>query len=135
MKKNQQETAHSVRRSLLAFLFVAAVLAVAALAPIVNKSRAQGVTTSTAAANRTSRSDDAKRSGDPKLVYPESKKVDQVDDYFGTKVPDPYRWLEDETSAETKAWVEDQNKVTFAYLDKITYREKLNARLTELYNY
>jgi prolyl oligopeptidase len=72
---------------------------------------------------------------DTKLTYPESKKVDQVDDYFGTKVADPYRWLEDENSAETKAWVEAQNAVTFAYLDKIPYREKLKARLTQLSNY
>ena len=71
----------------------------------------------------------------PKLTYPESKKVDQVDDYFGTKVADPYRWLEDENSAETKAWVTAQNIVTFRYLDKIPYREKLKARLTELSNY
>ena len=70
-----------------------------------------------------------------KITYPESRKGDQVDDYFGTKVPDPYRWLEDETSAETKAWVQAQNTVTFAYLDKIAYRENLKARLTELYNY
>ncbi|MEN3326700.1 MAG: prolyl oligopeptidase [Acidobacteriota bacterium] len=70
-----------------------------------------------------------------KIAYPETKKVEVVEDYFGTKVPDPYRWLEDETSAETKAWVEDQNRVTFAYLDKIPYREKLKVRLTELYNY
>src|SRR6185369_9748754 len=70
-----------------------------------------------------------------KITYPETKKVEVVDDYFGTKVPDPYRWLEDETSADTKAWVEDQNRVTFGYLDKIPYREKLKARLTELYNY
>jgi prolyl oligopeptidase len=62
---------------------------------------------------------------EPKIIYPESKKVDQVDDYFGTKVADPYRWLEDENSAETKAWVQAQNAVTFAYLDKIPYREKL----------
>ena len=72
---------------------------------------------------------------DSKITYPESKKVDQVDDYFGTKVADPYRWLEDETSAETKAWVDAQNAVTFAYLDKIPYREKLKARLTQLFNY
>src|SRR6478672_45397 len=72
---------------------------------------------------------------EPKVTYPESKKVDQVDDYFGTKVADPYRWLEDENSPETKAWVNAQNAVTFAYLDKIPFREKLKARLTELYNY
>jgi prolyl oligopeptidase len=72
---------------------------------------------------------------DPKIVYPVTKKVEQVDDYFGTKVADPYRWLEDETSADTKAWVTEQNKLTFGYLDRIPYREKLKARLTQLFNY
>ena len=72
---------------------------------------------------------------DAKITYPETKKDDVVDDYFGTKVADPYRWLEDENSPETKAWVEAQNLTTFAYLDKIPYREKLKARLTELFNY
>ena len=129
MKKNHQETAISVRRSLFAFLFVALVLGVAALAPIVNRSRAQSMApASTSAAGATT-------SKDPKLVYPESKKVDQVDDYFGTKVADPYRWLEDDRTPEVQAWIEAQNKVTFAYLDRIPYREKLKARLTELYNY
>ena len=135
MTKNCQKSAPGVGRSLFAFLFVAALLAVAAIAPIVSKSRAQRVAPSTAAANGPAGSDDAKRSDDPKLVYPESKKGDQVDDYFGTKVADPYRWLEDENSADTKAWVDAQNKVTFSYLDRIPYREKLKARLTELFNY
>lgn len=70
-----------------------------------------------------------------KLDYPETKKVDQVDDYFGTKVADPYRWLEDDNSAETKAWVEAQNEVTFGYLKTIPEREKIKERLTELWNY
>src|SRR6185503_21135218 len=69
------------------------------------------------------------------LQYPVTKKVDHVDTYHGTKVPDPYRWLEDDTSAETAAWVEAENKVTFAYLDKIPYRAQLNKRLNALYNY
>ncbi len=117
-------------RSLLAFLFVAAVLALAAIAPFLTGSSAQSVApgTGTGSVSRSS-------SDHGKIAYPESKKVDQVDDYFGTKVPDPYRWLEDENSAETKAWVTAQNKVTFAYLDSIPYREKLKARLTQLYNY
>src|SRR5687767_898786 len=135
MKKNHQEIAPSVPRSLFAFLFVAAVLAVAAVAPIVNKSRAQNVASSASTAKSASRTDDTKRSDDRKLVYPESKKVDQVDDYFGTKVADPYRWLEDDRTPEVQSWIEAQNKVTFAYLDRIPYREKLKARLTELYNY
>jgi prolyl oligopeptidase len=117
-------------RSLYAFLFVAAVLALAAVAPFLTGSRAQSVApgVSTESASRAS-------SDNSKIAYPESKKVEVVDDYFGTKVADPYRWLEDETSAETKAWVEAQNRVTFAYLDSIPYREKLKARLTQLYNY
>jgi prolyl oligopeptidase len=114
---------------MFAFLFVAAILAVAAIAPFLDRTRAQSVT-SPGSSTAT-----AARSSDSKIVYPESKKVEQVDDYFGTKVADPYRWLEDETSSEVKAWIEDQNRVTFSYLDKIPYREKLNARLTQLYNY
>ena len=56
------------------------------------------------------------------LVYPKAKTVDQVDDYHGTKVADPYRWLEDTDSADTHAWVEAENKLTFSYLDQIPYR-------------
>ena len=70
-----------------------------------------------------------------KLQYPASKKVEHYDTYFGVKVADPYRWLEDENSPETARWVEEQNKVTFAYLDKIPYRAQLKERLTRLYNY
>src|SRR5215210_6312549 len=70
-----------------------------------------------------------------KIEYPQTKKVEQTDDYHGTKVADPYRWLEDDNSAETKAWVEAQNKVTFAYLNQIPERAKLKSRLTELWNY
>ena len=54
-----------------------------------------------------------------KLVYPETTKVDTIDVYFGTEVPDPYRWLENDTSAATAAWVEAENKVTNAYLAQI----------------
>jgi len=70
-----------------------------------------------------------------RLAYPQTKKVDQVDDYFGTEVADPYRWLEDDNAEDTKAWVEAQNKVTFGYLDGIPYRPKIRERLTEIYNY
>lgn len=69
------------------------------------------------------------------IKYPVSKKVEQTDDYFGVKVSDPYRWLEDINSADTKAWVEAQNKVTFDYLATIPQREKIKTRLTELWNY
>lgn len=75
-----------------------------------------------------------KKTGE-KIVYPQTKKVDQVDDYFGTKVADPYRWLEDDNSEETKKWVEEQNKVTFAFLEKIPYRQKIGQRLKDIYNY
>jgi prolyl oligopeptidase len=67
--------------------------------------------------------------------YPQTRKIDHVDTYHGTKVADPYRWLEDDTSPDTAAWIEAQNKVTFAYLDKIPYRAALRARLDKLYNY
>jgi len=69
------------------------------------------------------------------LTYPATRKVDQIDDYHGTKVADPFRWLEDDTSADTKAWVDTQNRVTFAYLDRIPYRDALRARLTALVDY
>ena len=63
------------------------------------------------------------------LQYPVTKKVDHVDVYHGTKVPDPYRWLEDDMSPQTAAWVEAQNKVTFPYLEAIPYREQLRQRV------
>jgi len=69
------------------------------------------------------------------LNYPETKKVDTVTDYFGTKVKDPYRWLEDDRSEETENWVEAENKVTFNYLDNIPYRDQLKERLTKLWDY
>ena len=70
-----------------------------------------------------------------KLTYPQTAKVDTVDVYFGTGVPDPYRWLENDTSEATAAWVEAQNQVTNAYLAKIPFRNALLNRLTDLANY
>jgi prolyl oligopeptidase len=67
--------------------------------------------------------------------YPQTKKVDQVDEYFGTKVSDPYRWLENDLSEETKGWVIAENKVTNAYLDQVPFRDAIKKRLTELWNY
>ena len=67
--------------------------------------------------------------------YPVTKKVDTVDNYFGTKVPDPYRWLEDDKSAETAAWVKEENAVTNSYLDKIPFRKAIKERLTKMWNY
>jgi prolyl oligopeptidase len=69
------------------------------------------------------------------LQYPATKKTETVEDYHGTKVSDPYRWLEDDNSPETKAWVEEQNKVTKSYFDKIPYRADWMARLEEINNY
>ena len=69
------------------------------------------------------------------LQYPKAEKDNTVDEYFGVKVADPYRWLENDTSQQTAAWVEAENKVTNAYLDKIPFRGKLLKRMTELVNY
>lgn len=69
------------------------------------------------------------------IVYPETRKVDTVDVYFGTQVADPYRWLEDDNSAETAAWVEAQNRVTNDYLQQIPFRTALRERLTNIINY
>ena len=72
-----------------------------------------------------------------KLKYPPTRKVDQIDDYHGTKVADPYRWLEDDVrkSTEVAEWVAEQNKVTTAYLESIPERATIKARITELWNY
>ncbi|PIY12369.1 MAG: S9 family peptidase [Flavobacteriaceae bacterium CG_4_10_14_3_um_filter_33_47] len=67
--------------------------------------------------------------------YPETKAVDSIDTYFGVEVKDPYRWLEDDRSPETEAWVKSQNQTTFDFLNKIPYREELKERLTKLWNY
>ena len=70
------------------------------------------------------------------LDYPETRKDSTVvDSYFGTDVADPYRWLEDDRSEETEAWVTAQNEVTFGYLEQIPYRESIKNKLTELWNY
>ncbi|MFL5752745.1 MAG: prolyl oligopeptidase family serine peptidase [Bacteroidia bacterium] len=69
------------------------------------------------------------------LIYPKAKKVSQSDDYFGKKVSDPYRWLEDDNAADTKAWVQEENRMTYDYLEKIPYRSKIRERLTGLWNF
>lgn len=70
-----------------------------------------------------------------KMTYPLTPKNIISDDYFGIKVPDPYRWLEDDTSKATAEWVEEENKITFSFLDKIPFRTPLRKRLDELFNY
>lgn len=70
-----------------------------------------------------------------RLEYPETRRVDTTDVYFGTEVADPYRWLEDDNSEETAAWVKAQNEVTDAYLAQIPFRQALKEKLTGLINY
>ncbi len=69
------------------------------------------------------------------IKYPETRKGETKDNYFGTIVPDPYRWLEDDRSAETAAWVKAQNEVTFNYLEQIPFRDEIKERMKELWNY
>src|SRR5438309_1537428 len=69
------------------------------------------------------------------IRYPPARKGDVVDDYHGTKVPDPYRWLEDVDAPETRAWIEAENRVTDAYLAEIGERDGIRRRLTALWNY
>src|SRR5213080_2280320 len=71
------------------------------------------------------------------LKYPRTRRVDQVDDYHGTKVADPYRWLETDvrTSKDVADWVAAENKITFDYLGTIAEREPIRKQLTTLWNY
>jgi len=131
MKISSQSAVLSFRRRLVPLVLMGVVLFALSLLPLAPRTEAQNGQKLSAGANGSS----GINATETKLNYPETRKSDQIDDYFGVKVPDPYRWLEDENSAETKAWVEAENKITFAYLDKIAYREKLKARLTQLINY
>lgn len=70
-----------------------------------------------------------------KVKYPETKKIPLVDTFFGQQVVDPYRWLEDDRSKDTEEWVKDQNEVTFHYLKQIPFRDKIEKRLSRLWNY
>ncbi|MGB3774793.1 MAG: S9 family peptidase, partial [Leeuwenhoekiella sp.] len=69
------------------------------------------------------------------IDYPDTKKVDTVDTYFSEKVTDPYRWLEDDRSPETEAWVKAENKVTYGYLKNIPFREEIKQKLEKIWNY
>jgi prolyl oligopeptidase len=69
------------------------------------------------------------------MDYPLTRKDAVVDDYFGTPVADPYRWLEDRNSAETRSWVEAQNAITRAFLERLPARDRIHSRLTELWDY
>src|SRR5688500_17214705 len=72
-----------------------------------------------------------------RLKYPDTKRIEHVDEYHGTKVPDSYRWLEEDVreSEQVAEWVKAQNEVTFGYLESIPQREAIRNRLTELWNY
>lgn len=70
-----------------------------------------------------------------KIEYPKTNKIEVVDEYFGTKITDNYRWLEDDKSSETAAWVKSQNAVTFNYLSKIPFRNQIKSRMEKLWNY
>jgi prolyl oligopeptidase len=80
-------------------------------------------------------SNNEKNNETEKMKYPVTRKTDTVDTYFGTKIADPYRWLEDDKSAETGEWVKAQNKVTFDYLATIPFRDKIKERLTKIWNF
>src|SRR3989454_7252170 len=69
------------------------------------------------------------------ISYPPARKSDVVDDYHGTRVPDPYRWLEDSDSPETRAWIDGENQITESYLSQIAERATIRQRLTQLWNY
>ncbi len=69
------------------------------------------------------------------MVYPTAKKVNAADTFFGTVVPDPYRWMENENDPDLKKWIDEENKLTFGFLEKIPYRKQIFNRLKQLYNY
>src|SRR5262245_39366609 len=116
-EKEPSMNLHSSKRMLAATAAIVALLSLSAVAPA-RKMSAQSETTM----NKT-------------FVYPTAKKVDQIDDYHGVQVADPYRWLEDPDSADSRAWIEAQNKLTFGFLNEIPERAKIKERLTKLWNY
>ena len=132
MKRNSlQVFVHSFRRGLLPFAIAAlalGLLSVAQFTPLTRAQQGQKMSGAPAADAAT---------GSPGIVYPDSKRGTTIDDYFGTKVADPYRWLEGDAAAvpEVASWVEALNKVKFAYLENIPFRQKIKDRLLQLYNY
>ncbi len=127
------ELSPSLQRLPLTLILTAFVIAaIATLAPYAGAQNAQKLSAPVAAPSSTATTG---TSSDPRPTYPVTKKVDHVDTYHNEGVADPYRWLEDENSTETAAWVEAQNRVTFSYLEKIPFRQQLVARLERLFNY
>src|SRR5687768_1390137 len=72
---------------------------------------------------------------EPTMTYPATARGDVVDDYFGTKVPDPYRWMEDLDSPAVADWVAAQNRETFSHLEKLPLRDRFKQRITQLWDY
>src|SRR6266513_5059355 len=102
-----------VSKFLFPLLLIAVIFSALTPAPLARRAGAQtGQKVAPAPANAAV----TDSSSAPKIAYPGAKKVDQVDDYFGTKVPDPYRWLENESAPEVASWVESENQLTFSYL-------------------
>ncbi|WP_113905724.1 prolyl oligopeptidase family serine peptidase [Aliidiomarina celeris] len=87
------------------------------------------------APSNTEQSTQAEQSHGGKVSYPETARGNTVDTYFGTEIADPYRWLEDDRSAETEAWVQAQNEVTFDFLEQIPFRDTIRERLAEAWNF
>jgi prolyl oligopeptidase len=116
-KESFQFFVFRLQRNLLAISIIALAVSVLSLLPFLPTAGAQG------------------GDGATRLAYPETKKTDHTDNYFGVTVADPYRWLEDDNSPEVAHWVEGENKVTFAYLEKIPCRQQIKERLAKLFNY
>ncbi len=91
--------------------------------------------TQSACSNSSKQTDEKRITMTKNIAYPNMKKGSQTDNYFGTEVADPYRWLEDDNSPETKQWVDAQNKITHDYLDQIPFRDAIKNRLTEVWDY
>ncbi|WP_439880645.1 prolyl oligopeptidase family serine peptidase [Pontibacter sp. MBLB2868] len=108
-------------------LLAGGLTAVSACKSTQNDTTATGMTTETTTAT-------VEAKEELNLDYPDTKKVDQVDNYFGTQVADPYRWLETHTE-EVEEWIEEENEVTQNYLNSIDFRDNIKKRLTEIWNY
>src|SRR5215471_3360183 len=124
IKSSEKEPSMNLHSSTRKAIVAAAIVALLSLSAVVlaRNTSAQNETQNKTTMNKT-------------FVYPTAKKVDQIDDYHGVKVADPYRWLEDPDSADSRAWIEAENKLTFDFLDQIPERAKIKERLTKLWNY
>ena len=120
-------------RSLLALLLLVSPLVLAAGCP--GPASEVAVATPTPVEPDTPPTAEPAAEAAPAFAYPAARRGEVVDDYHGTPVPDPYRWLEDPDSDESRSWITAQNKITFGYLEKIAAREPIRQRITELWDY